>query len=231
MASARIGMRSANLASCPRADSPAIETGDTHLRTRRGPRLPMRTLTRLFVAIALMSIVGGCVAPASSDWKTQLYEDSVRPRIILQVCVSQTNGNGPELISVSSVRSDSIGGSAVKRAGATEAGQPYFEASSGFPAKSLGIVVAESRDGLRYVFFAPKNLTSGRWSGWTPPAHASESGSDVSFDLLYGREPKKVPLPSSAPRVRFTLMSSVAFGERLVARRENRLNESVPACP
>jgi hypothetical protein len=182
----------------------------------------------MFRALALLSVaLSGCVAPASGNWQQRLYEDSRALRIVLQVCVPQV-GDG-KFVSLTTVRRDSLASGRMSRDGTTLGGQPYFETYSGFPAETRAIVVSYSQEGPWYVFSPPKKLSSADWTGWVLATYASEQR-DVTFSILNGQEPKKVPVPGSSPRVRFILMPFVTHLDRVRDRRTGQFSESVPEC-
>jgi hypothetical protein len=182
-------------------------------------------MSRAFAFVSVILV--GCAAPTSGKWQQRLYEDNRTPRIILQVCVPDSNSG--ELVSLTTVRRDSLAGGHISKDGTTLGGQPYFEDYSGFVAETKAIVVSYSQEGLRYVFLPPKKLSPTEWTQWLPATYASDQR-DVAFRILYGQDLNSVPVPVSSPRLRIILMPFVTYLDRVRDRRTGSFSEAVPQC-
>jgi hypothetical protein len=179
-------------------------------------------------ALAFVSVIlVGCAAPTSSNWQQRLYEDSRTPRIILQVCLRDSDGHAS--VSLTTVKKDSLGRGRLSKVGTTLGGQTYFEDYSGFVDETKAIVVSYGQEGLRYVFLPPKKLPPTEWTQWLPANYASDQ-QDVAFRILYGQDQNSVPVPVSSPRMRIILMPFVTYLDRVRDRRTGNFSEAVPQC-
>jgi hypothetical protein len=178
-------------------------------------------------SLAVIACTTSHTAPSSADWQKQTYERNRTPRIIVQACLP--TAEDVELISITTIRTDSFQRSSTSRSGQTAADQPYFEEYSAFPHETKAIVVAKTRPGPLFVFKPPHALSAAGWSAWVPPLFETND-SRTHFKILNDQQYSGSPASSDAPRLRFILMPFSEYLVRVGERRLGKLSETVPPC-
>lgn len=188
------------------------------------------------LALGVVVALAGCAHP-SGRRSMNASPVSEEVQVIAQVCVP--GGLSHEFrqhIGVSVVTPYSVLSEGQKATGHTSTEQPVFEFYTAKPKELRAILVWLMKvDGIRsdpFLFDPPKRVDSDSWSSWSDASAVAmeNNGWGVGTGMVNGVKPKRMPVPSGSPVIRYRLMTFKRYLELATQRRESALDTDLPRC-